>query len=260
MTESELEGQVALVTGAASGIGAATALELAGAGAALAICDVDEVGMQHTADALVALGASVIAARVDVSDADQLQAFVVRTGSELGPIDVLVNNAGVEGPVAALGEYELEDFERLIAVNVRGTFLGLKYVLPGMIARGGGAIVNLASVAGLEGEPGIAVYSASKHAIVGLTKSAAKEAGPAGVRVNAVAPGPIDTRMLDALAHGIAPDDPSGVAGHEILTSMTPIGRRGTAQEVARVIAVLASPAASYVNGAVWTVDGGQVA
>jgi NAD(P)-dependent dehydrogenase (short-subunit alcohol dehydrogenase family) len=260
MSDPVLEGQVALVTGAGSGIGAAVALELAGAGASLAICDVDEVGMQHTADALVALGATVVAVRADVSDAEELEAFVVRAGSELGPIDVLVNNAGVEGPVATLGAYELDDFERLMAVNVRGTFLGLKYVLPGMIARGSGAIVNLSSVAGLEGVPGIAVYSATKHAIVGLTKSAAKEAGPAGVRVNAVAPGPIDTRMLNALARGLVPEDPSGEAGADILTAMTPMGRWGSAEEVARVIAVLVSPASSYVNGAVWTVDGGQVA
>jgi NAD(P)-dependent dehydrogenase (short-subunit alcohol dehydrogenase family) len=108
--------------------------------------------------------------------------------------------------------------------------------------------------------PGIGPYSASKHAVVGLTKSAAKEAGPHGVRVNAVAPGPIATRMIDALATGLAPEDPSGGAGREILPSMTPIGRYGGPEEVARVIAFLCSPASSYVNGAVWTVDGGQVA
>jgi 3alpha(or 20beta)-hydroxysteroid dehydrogenase len=260
MTELALEGQVAIVTGAASGIGAAVAVELATAGAAVAICDVDEVGMQHTTDTIVAAGATVLAVRADVSDAGDVAALVTRIESELGPIDVLVNNAGIEGPVRALGDYDTEDFDRLIAVNVRGVFLGLKFVLPGMIARGSGAVVNLTSVAGLEGVPGIAVYSASKHAVVGLTKSAAKEAGPAGVRVNAVAPGPIDTRMLDALARGLVPGDPSGAAGDELLRSMTPLGRRGSAAEVARVIAVLASPLASYVNGAVWTVDGGQVA
>jgi NAD(P)-dependent dehydrogenase (short-subunit alcohol dehydrogenase family) len=159
-----------------------------------------------------------------------------------------------------LGDYPPDAFERVMAVNVGGVFLGLRAVLPGMIERGAGAVVNLSSVAGLEGVPGIGPYSASKHAVVGLTKSAAKEAGPHGVRVNAVAPGPIATRMIDALATGLAPEDPSGAAGREILTSMTPIGRYGGPEEVARVIAFLCSPASSYVNGAVWTVDGGQVA
>jgi NAD(P)-dependent dehydrogenase (short-subunit alcohol dehydrogenase family) len=260
MSDDGLRGAVALVTGAASGIGAAIASELAAAGAALAICDVDEPGLAAQARALEAAGARVVAVRADVSVDDDVRALVARIEAELGPIDVLVNNAGVEGPVAPLGAYALEDFDRLFAVNVRGVFLGLTHVLPGMIARRRGAVVNLSSVAGLEGVPGIAAYSATKHAVVGLTKSAAKEAGPSGVRVNAVAPGPIDTRMLDALALGLAPDDPNGATGDAILTGMTPIGRRGSAAEVARVVVMLASPAASYVNGAVWTVDGGQVA
>jgi NAD(P)-dependent dehydrogenase (short-subunit alcohol dehydrogenase family) len=198
-------------------------------------------------------------ARADVSRDAEVAAVAGLASRELGPIAVLVNNAGVEGPVAAIGDYPLDEFERIMAVNVRGVFLGLRHVLPGMIERGEGAVVNLSSVAGLEGVPGIAAYSASKHAIVGLTKSAAKEAGPAGVRVNAVAPGPIATRMIDSLARNVAPEDPTGRAGREILTSMTPIGRYGAPEEVARVIRVLCSPDSTYVNGAVWAVDGGQV-
>jgi NAD(P)-dependent dehydrogenase (short-subunit alcohol dehydrogenase family) len=260
MTDLGLEGTVAVVTGAANGIGRAVVVELAGAGALVLACDVDEPGLAATASTVEGLGGRVVAVRADVSRAAEVSSVVERAARELGPIGALVNNAGVEGPVVPLGDYPPDAFERVMAVNVGGVFLGLRAVLPGMIERGAGAVVNLSSVAGLEGVPGIGPYSASKHAVVGLTKSAAKEAGPHGVRVNAVAPGPIATRMIDALATGLAPEDPSGAAGREILTSMTPIGRYGGPEEVARVIAFLCSPASSYVNGAVWTVDGGQVA
>jgi 3alpha(or 20beta)-hydroxysteroid dehydrogenase len=251
-----LEGTAAVVTGAASGIGRAVVAELVGAGAAVLACDIDEPGLAETADAA---GGRVLVSRADVSQDADVAAIANLASRELGPIGVLVNNAGVEGPVRPIGDYPLDDFDRVMAVNVRGVFLGLRHVLPGMIERGTGAVVNLSSVAGLQGVPGIAAYAASKHAIVGLTKSAAKEAGPAGVRVNAVAPGPIATPMIDSLARNLAPEDETGQTGREILTSMTPIGRYGAPEEVARVIRVLCSPDSSYVNGAVWTVDGGQV-
>lgn len=259
MDEHAIAGRVAVVTGAAHGIGRAIAAALASAGALVLMVDVDEAGLSGAVSHVEAAGGRALAHPADVGDDDAVAAFLARAADELGPVEVLVNNAGVEGPIGPLATYPVEEFERVMAVNVRGTFLGCKHALPTMMARGSGTIINLTSVAGLQGVPGIAVYSASKHAVVGLTKSAAKEAGPSGVRVNAIAPGPIQTRMVDALAAGLDPGDPTGGAGRALLTDMVPMGRYGTPEEVARVALVLASPAASYVNGAVWRVDGGQV-
>jgi NAD(P)-dependent dehydrogenase (short-subunit alcohol dehydrogenase family) len=251
----DLDGQVAVVTGAALGIGRAVSAELARAGARIVAVDVEEEAL---ADAAAEIDGEVETVTGDVSLPDTWEAAVAKTQSAFGRVDILINNAGVEGPVADLGSYPLEDFDHVIAVNLRGTFLGLQHVLPLLIEQGSGAVVNLSSVAGVQGVPGIGPYVASKHAVIGITKSAAREAGPTGVRVNAVCPGPISTRMIDALAANLAEGNEE--EGRAILTGMVPMARYGSPEEAAEVIAFLVSPAASYVNGAVWSVDGGQLA
>jgi NAD(P)-dependent dehydrogenase (short-subunit alcohol dehydrogenase family) len=251
----DLNDQVAVVTGAAHGIGRAACVELANAGARIVAVDVEEDALS---DAASEIDGDVEAVTGDVSRPDTWEAAVNTAREKFGRVDILINNAGVEGPVADLGAYPLEDFDRVMAVNVRGTFLGLKHVLPLLIEQGSGAVVNISSVAGVQGVPGIGPYVASKHAVIGITKSAAREAGPANVRVNAVCPGPISTRMIDALAEGLAPGNAD--EGRAILTGLVPMARYGSPEEVAEVIGFLVSPAAAYVNGAVWSVDGGQLA
>ena len=172
-----------------------------------------------------------------------------------GKVDALFNNAGVEGPVAPLVDYPTDDFDRVMAVNVRGVWLGLKHAGPAIAASGGGAIVNTASMAGVTGTARLCAYGASKHAVIGLTKTAALEFAPLGVRVNAVAPAPIDTRMLHAIAAGMNPDDPSVATAQ--MAARVPLARYGTPDEVAAVAAFLCSDDATYMTGAMVPVDGG---
>jgi NAD(P)-dependent dehydrogenase (short-subunit alcohol dehydrogenase family) len=175
-----------------------------------------------------------------------------------GRIDVLFNNAGIPGAQTPLVDYPQDVFERVLQVNLIGTFLGMKHVLPTMIAQGRGAIVNMASVSGTVGAPTMAAYSASKHAVIGLTRTAAGEVGRQGIRVNAVCPGPIDTALIDTLHAGINPQDPAAVKAFNV--GRNPMGRYGAPEEVARLVVFLASDAASYVNGAAWLIDGGRTA
>ena len=175
-----------------------------------------------------------------------------------GAIDCFHNNAGIEGSVAPTHEYNEAMFDRVIAVNVKGVFLGLRHVLPVMIAQGRGSVVNTSSVAGLTASPGMPAYVASKHAVIGLTKTAAGEVGRAGIRVNAVCPGPIDTRMIHALEAALNPDDPDAVGAR--YQGNIPLGRYGTAEEVANVVLFLSSDLASNITGAHYTVDGGRTA
>ncbi|KQT31735.1 oxidoreductase [Sphingomonas sp. Leaf412] len=240
-----MTGKVALITGAAGAIGTATAALLARQGARVVAADL--AGADWTA-----LRAAVPDARiltVDVTDEASVAAMVADTGR----IDVFFNNAGVEGPIAPIADYPLDAFRTVLAVNVDGVFLGLKYVLPVMLAQGSGAVINTSSVAGLGGAPGMAGYVASKHAVVGLTRVAALEVAGRGVRVNCVNPGPISGRMMASIDTG---------AGSEEAKRATaiPQQRYGRAEEVAAVVAFLASDAAAYVNGAAYTVDGALTA
>jgi NAD(P)-dependent dehydrogenase (short-subunit alcohol dehydrogenase family) len=196
--------------------------------------------------------------RADVTKSGDVQNYVKATLEAYGAIDCFFNNAGIEGKVAPTAEYDEAVFDQVINVNVKGVFLGLRHVLPVLIAQRAGAVVNTASVAGLVATPGMPAYVASKHAVLGLTKAAAGEVARSGVRVNAVCPGPIDTRMIHSLESQLNPSNPASVADR--YRSSLPLGRYGTAEEVANVVLFLCSDLAGNVTGAQYVVDGGRTA
>ncbi len=241
-----LDGRVAIVTGAGRGIGKAVATELAcGMGAKVAVLDRDyEHALEVAAD--IACGAKGF--RVDVADGAAIEACVAEVERDLGPVEVLVNNAGItrDNLLARLSE---EQWDAVLNVNLRGAFLAMKAVTRGMMKRRSGRIVNVASVVGLVGNKGQANYAASKAGLIGLTKSVAKELAPRNVRVNAVAPGFIDTDMTAVLPQ----------EARDVLSAQIALGRLGAPQDVASAVAFLASDAASYITGQVIVVDGGMV-
>jgi 3alpha(or 20beta)-hydroxysteroid dehydrogenase len=250
-----LEGKTAVITGAGGGIGRAIAVAFARAGASLVLVGRNEEMLAETA--AVAGAEAVRPVPADVSRAEDVDRVVEVATSEFGTIDVLVNNHGVEGPVARLAEYPEDEFDRVIAINLRGTFLCMRHVLPIMAERGSGSIVNLGSVASERGLIGTSAYIASKHGILGLTRCAAAEYGNAGVRVNAINAGMVDTRMLRAICAAHAPDDVEGMLA--AIAGVAPLSRLASPEEVASVALFLASDAASFVNGAAWEVDGGAL-
>ena len=258
MKEMDMQGKTALVTGGAGGIGRAACLEFARAGANVAVVDIDASAAEQTAADVRALGVQVLAMAADVSQSAQVQAYVKQTMDAYGRIDYFFNNAGIEGRVAPVAEYDEDVWDRVIAVNLKGMFLGLRHVLPVMIAQGKGAVVNTASVAGTLGSPRGAAYSTSKFGVIGLTKSAAGEVGVQGIRVNAICPGPINTRMIHSLEEMNNPADPAAVARFNV--GRNPMRRYGEPEEVARIVVFLCSDAADYVNGAAWIIDGGRSA
>ncbi|MGJ4889738.1 SDR family NAD(P)-dependent oxidoreductase [Bradyrhizobium sp. HKCCYLRH3099] len=250
-----LDGRVAVVTGAAGVIGAATMQLLAARGARIVAVDRREQDLNEATRALPA-GAETLAITADVTDEAQVASYVRQACDRFGTIDVFFNNAGVEGEIKSITDYPLDAFRRVLDVNVVGVFLGLKHVLPVMLKQNRGSIINTASIAGLIGSPQIAVYSASKHAVIGLTKSASWECTGTNVRVNCICPGLIDSRMLSAIIEGR-----SGPAVPiEKVVDRVPARRLGQGAEVAAIVAFLASDDASYVSGAAYTVDGGRTA
>ena len=249
------EGKSAIITGGAGGIGSATAALLASEGARVLLVDRDQDALDKAA---ITVAGDVHTFRADVTDPDSVRGYVEHAVDLFGKIDILFSNAGIEGPVAYVSDYSVEDFDKVIAVNIRGVFLGLHEVLPVMIKQGFGSIINTGSVASSRGLPGSIAYNAAKHAVLGMTRAATAELGGSGVRVNAVLPGMIDTRMLRALVTTMADGDTA--AGLTAAAASSPMSRTGSPAEVAEVVAFLASDAASFVNGAAYPVDGGALA
>lgn len=256
--EQRFAGKVAVITGAAGGIGRAAALRFAREGASVVAVDLPGTGLDEVAAAVEAEGRNALAVPADVTRAADVERYALAAKERFGRIDAFFNNAGIEGWIGPMLAYPEEQFDRVLAVNVKGVWLGMKYVAPVMAAGGGGVIVNTASVAGLSGTPGIIAYGASKHAVVGMTKTAALELAPAKIRVNAVCPSPIETRMMRALERGINPDAPE--EAKERMVATNPMGRYGEPEEVAALVAYLCSGDASYLNGAIIPVDGGRMA
>jgi NAD(P)-dependent dehydrogenase (short-subunit alcohol dehydrogenase family) len=244
-------GQVAVVTGAAGGFGRAVATRLAAAGARLVLVD-NATEALHEAAREIGGGALPVVA--DVSQEADVDGYVQAAVDGHGRIDMFFNNAGIEGRMAPMTELSADDFDRVLAVNTRGVFLGLRAVLKVMKPQQSGAIVNTASMAGIRGAATFSPYVASKHAVIGLTRCAALEGAPYGIRVNAVAPGHIDTRMARDLTAQIDPADPAGV--YQRISAQVPLGRYGTAGEVARLSVWLLSDEASYISGATHLIDG----
>jgi NAD(P)-dependent dehydrogenase (short-subunit alcohol dehydrogenase family) len=252
-----LDGKVAVVTGAAGVIGRATMRLLAERGARIVAVDRSEQDLQAAIGDLPA-SAQALAVSADVTSEDEVADYVRAAVDKFGTIDVFHNNAGVEGDIAPITKYSLETFRRVLDVNVVGVFLGMKHVLPVMLKQNRGSIINTASIAGLIGSPDIAVYTASKHAVIGLTKAAAVECSTTGVRVNCVCPGLIDSRMLSAIVEGRNLGNTP--VPNERIVERIPAGRLGQASEVASIVAFLGSDEASYVSGSAYTVDGGRTA
>jgi NAD(P)-dependent dehydrogenase (short-subunit alcohol dehydrogenase family) len=252
-----VSGKVALVTGAGAGIGRQTALTFAAEGAKVVVSDIDVAGGEETVSMIIAKGGDAHFVQADVSKSANVSDLIAQTVAKYGRLDCACNNAGIEGLIAPFVDQTEENFDRTIAINLKGTFMCLKAEIAQMVTQGGGAIVNLASIAGLIGFPGLAAYVASKHGVNGLTKNAALEYAKQGVRVNSVCPGGIDTRMLDSLAEQ---STDGKMTSHEMMDGLHPIGRIGTADEVANLIVWLCSDKASFMTGANVPVDGGYVA
>jgi 3alpha(or 20beta)-hydroxysteroid dehydrogenase len=252
---SRLKGKVAFITGATGGIGSTTARLLLSEKAKVFVTDVDKKAV----DALVSeLGRGAAGAVCDVTDESSVASAMERCVGEFGSINVVHANAGIEGRFGPMVEQTLEDFERVIAVNLRGVFLTLKHGGRLLLAGDGGSMIATSSVAGLVGSPGLSPYVASKHGVVGLMRAAALELGPQGVRVNSVHPGPVDNRMMRSIEQMASPDSPATVkTGFE---KMVPLGRYALNEDIANMVMFLASDESAYCNGSRFVVDGGFVA
>ena len=247
-----LAGKVALVTGAARGIGRGIALRFAEAGAAIGVLDLHAAECQSVVAEIQAAGGRALALGCDISQEAQVDSAVASLRDRFGEVSVLVNNAAVM-PAGAIHETPLDDFDRCLAVNLRGTVLVSRALVPGMLAQGAGSIIHIASVTGILGLPGIAAYSMTKGALIALTRAMSTDYAPHGIRVNSISPGTIDSPMLhDFLA---AQSDP--IRLRQEFDAMHPLGRVGTIKEVANVCLFLASDESSFVSGSNYTVDGG---
>jgi NAD(P)-dependent dehydrogenase (short-subunit alcohol dehydrogenase family) len=253
MTDAQFAGKVALVTGASGGIGRAAALRFARGGATIVCADVDEDGGHETVSLVAAGGGTASLVLADVSSESDVESLVDITMHEYGRLDIAFNNAGIGLFGKPLVEITEDEYDRVMGVNSTGVFLCLKYEIPAMLQSGGGCIVNTASKAGLVGDAGLSVYSASKHAVVGMTKTAALEYARKGIRVNCVAPGVIDTDIN-------TPFWQANPGAYEEFSKKPPMGRMGTAEEVAEAVAWLCTDDAAFVHGHAMSVDAGLLA
>lgn len=243
-----------IVTGAAGGLGAATVAALAERGADVLAVDLDEVGLSR-----VASSCDEVATRAaDVSDEKAVKAFVEEAVARFGRLDAIFNNAAIEGPIAPITEIAVDDYERVMRVNVRSVFLGMKHAIPHLLEGGGGAVLNTASTGGLMGWPEICPYVGSKHAVVGLTRAVALEYAGKGIRINALCPGPMDTRMIWAIGEVMAPGDRG--KQQAMLEGTIPLGRLGRPEEAAAFATWLLLDGPEYLTGAALPVDGAQTA
>lgn len=247
----DFAGKTAIVTGAASGIGAAIALELGRSGARVIVSDLDDAGAQKIADAITAAGGKAHAFEADVSDDDEMAALVDFAVKKGGGLHMAVNNAGIAGPMAHLADYPVDGWRHVIDVNLHGVFYGMRHQIPAMLKSGGGSIVNMSSILGSVGFLNASAYTASKHAVVGMTKAAAMEYAPQGIRINSVGPAFIDTPLL---TNNLDAELLSQVS------SLHPVGRMGTSEEVSALTCFLLSERAGFITGSYHLVDGGYTA
>lgn len=250
--EKQFSTKVVLITGAGSGIGRAAALAFAAEGARVAVADITTAGADETVSLIEAAGGVARVFRVDVTRAAEVEALVRHVVEAWGRLDVILNNAGVDNEMAPIVDTSEADFDRVMAVNVKGVWLCMKYAIAQMLQQGGGVVINTASALSLTVLPGSSPYNASKHAVAGLTKTCAVEYGAKNIRINAICPGVIRTPLLE--------NHPNLPELEQSLLPLHPIGRLGTVEEVADVILWLASDQASFVHGALVTVDGGWTA
>lgn len=254
---TRLQGKVAVITGGAGGIGRAAAKLFTDEGAKVLLVDRQEAALQSVVETLGGAAASYVVA--DVTQAAEAERYIQQAIERYQGVDILLANAGIEGVVQPIPDYPIDVFDQVMAVNVRGVWLGLKYAIPAMRTRGGGSIVITSSVAGIRGTPGMVAYNTSKHAVIGLMRVAATECAPWGIRVNTVNPAPIETRMMRSLEEMRAAHmaDATTEQVKERHAARIPLKRYGEPEEVARLMLFLASDESSYCTGGVYMVDGG---